>query len=168
MSFDQGAGDLHVLREGDLPTPFTADEIRAGNPVGSTIRMRIERAGADPMIHVSRYVLADDHEALRESWDESLDGERLGEPEESRETWLQLQEHASFPAVETRIDEEVIDLPIGRVACVRYTQATGDGGRTFWFARDLPGQPVRWEIRRGDEVLVSVTAVEIAGLQPSA
>lgn len=156
------SGDPHQLRAGDLPTPFTAEEIRDGNPVGSVIRLRVERAGADSMIHVSSYLSADERGAVRESWDETLDGERVGEAEQSRETWLELQEHASFLAGSTRIDEEVIELPIGRLECLRYTQTTEDGTRTFWFARDLPGQPVRWEIRSGGELVTSVEAIEVA------
>ena len=153
--------DPHQLREGDLPTPFTANEIRAANPVGSTIRMRIERAGADPVINVSRYLSADESGAVRESWDETPTGERIGEPEQSRETWLDLQEHASFPAAETRVDDDVIELPIGRLVCRRYTQTTSDSVRTFWFALDLPGQPVRWEIRAGSQLVMAVTVVEV-------
>jgi hypothetical protein len=157
------SGDPHQLRDGDLPTPFTAEEIRDGNPVGSVIRLRVERLGADPVIHVSRYLSADDREAVRESWDETLDGERIGEAEQSAETWQDLQEHASFPAATSRIDEELIELPIGRLVCLRYTQSTGDGTRTFWFARDLPGQPIRWEIRSGDDLVMAVEAIEVSG-----
>lgn len=162
MSPNRDVRDPHQLRDSDLPTPFTADEIRAANPVGATILLRIERAGSQPTIHVSRYVSADEREAVRESWDETPDGERIGQAEQSRETWLELQEHASFPAAETRIDEEVIDLPIGRVDCLRYTQTTDDSVRTFWFARDVPGQPVRWEIRAGGQLVMSVEAVALS------
>jgi hypothetical protein len=113
------------------------------------------------VIHVARYLEGDDETALQDSWDESPAGERLEEPEHSRETWLELQDHASFPSANTTVAEETIQIPLGRFACLRYTQTVDDDGvRTFWFARHLPGQPIRWEIRSGDRVVLSVVAIE--------
>ena len=51
--------------------------------------------------------------------------------------------HASYPAVTTRIDEDEVDLPGGRLACLRYTVEDGHQTSTSWFARSLPGPPVK-------------------------
>jgi len=153
------ASDPHLLHPGHLPTPFTADEIREACRPGRELRMRVERAGQAPTIRVACYVGGDAKAADQESWEE-LAGERLGEPERNRETWLELQDHASFPSANTAVSEETIEIPLGRFACLRYTQAVDDGMRTFWFAVDLPGQPIRWEIRAGDRVVLSVVALE--------
>ena len=37
-----------------------------------------------------------------------------------RVTWRELQGHAAFPVERTTVTEETIDLPIGRVECLRY------------------------------------------------
>jgi hypothetical protein len=155
-----GAPDPHQLHPGDLPTPFTSDEIRASCQPGRQLRFRVERMGQQPIIHVTRYVGGDEQAALQESWDESTAGERLGEPERSRETWLELQAHASFPADSTEMAEESLEIPAGTFACLRYTQTVDDGLRIFWFARDLPGQPIGWEIRAGGRVVLTVVALE--------
>ena len=152
--------DPHRLDPAHLPTPFTADEIRAACRPGRELRLRVERFGQDPVVHVARYVDGDEERAVQESWDETLGGERLGEPETTSETWLELQAHASFPAVATEVGEETIDIPAGRFACRRYIETVEDGRRSFWFATDLPGQPVRWEIRSGDRLVLSVVLVE--------
>ena len=152
--------DAHVLHPGHLPTPFTADEIRQACRPGRELRMRVERAGQAPTIRVARYVGADAEAAVQESWEETLAGERLDEPERNRETWLELQDHASFPSANTAVSEETIEIPLGRFKCVRYAQTVDDGMRTFWFAFDLPGQPIRWEIRAGDRVILSVEVLE--------
>jgi hypothetical protein len=154
------AADPHQLHPGDLPTPFTADEIRASCQPGRELRFRVEGIGQEPIIHVARYVGGDEEATLQESWDESHAGERLGEPERSRETWLELQAHASFPADSTEVADESLATPAGTFACLRYTQTVDDGIRTFWFAKDLPGQPIRWEIRAGERVVLSVVALE--------
>lgn len=154
------AADPRRLRPDHLPTPFTAEQIRAGCRPGRELRMRIERSGQDPIIRVVRYLVGDEITAVQETWEESTDGVTLREPEVSRETWLELQEHASFPAASTVVADETIEIPAGTYACLRYAQSSEDGLRTFWFAKELPGQPIRWVIRAGDEVAVSVTLLE--------
>ena len=74
-------GDPHVLAPGTLPTPFTADEIRDGSPVGKSIRLLIEADGQDPIIRVNRWVECDAQRATVEKTKYSLAGDQLGPPE---------------------------------------------------------------------------------------
>ena len=152
--------DPHRLSPDHLPTPFTAAEIRAACPAGRTLRYRIARAGQDVIVRVTRYVSSDADGAVRESWDESVDGRRLTSPERDRSSWQSLQRHASFPAVTTERAEEEIGVPAGRFVCVRYTRIDERGTWRFWFARDLPGQPVRFEQRVSDDMAFSATLIE--------
>jgi len=154
------APDPHQLSPDDWPTPFTADEIRDGCPPGRTLRLRIERAGEDPVVRVSRYVETDANGAVQESWMEDPDGRRLSDPERERSTWLELQEHASFPRASTERTEEELEIPAGRFACMRYTRTDPDAVWRFWFARALPGQPVRYEREAAGEIVFSVTLIE--------
>jgi len=106
---------------------------------------------------MTRYVSVDADGAVQESWQESADGDRLCEPEGERSTWLELQHHASFPAATATCDDDVIDIPAGRFVCLRYTRVDDKVTWRFWFARELPGQPVRFEQQVAEEIVFSAT-----------
>ncbi len=152
--------DPHQLYPDHLPTPFTAAEIRDASGAGRTLRFRIERSGSDPVTRVTRFVGGDAEIAEQESWLESPRGAALGEPERSRSTWLELQEHASFPAGRTIRVEEELTIPAGTFACFRYDRTDDDATWRFWFARDLPGHPVRFEQTVDGQVVFSSTLLE--------
>jgi hypothetical protein len=152
--------DPHQLRPDHLPTPFSANEIRAGCPPGRTIRSLVIRAGSEPSVRVTRFVSGDADGAEHDSWTETPDGVRLTEPARNRSTWLEFQEHASMPAAQTEIAEEDIDIPAGRFACLRYTLRDSGSVSTFWFARSAPGQPLKFEERADGVLVFSSTAIE--------
>ncbi|MDP9251106.1 MAG: LLM class F420-dependent oxidoreductase [Chloroflexota bacterium] len=152
--------DPHQLRPDHLPTPFTADEIRAGCQPGRMVRSLVVQPNTDPIVHVTRFVSADARGAEQDSWEETPDGARVGEAKRRRSTWLEFQEHASFPAATTERSEQTIEIPAGRFDCVRYTTSDGEGVQTFWFARSVPGMPLRFEERVGGELVYSSTAIE--------
>jgi hypothetical protein len=153
-------GDPHQLAPDHLPTPFTAEEIRAACPAGRTIRYLIERAGQEPAVRATRYAVVDPDGATRESWPESRDGAVTGEAERERSTWLELQQHASFSAATTVRAEEAIDTPAGRFTCLRYTRTDERGIWRFWFGRESVGQPVRFENEIGGQIVFSATQLE--------
>ena len=152
--------DPHQLRPDHLPTPFTADEIRLGCPPGRTVRSLVIEAGSEPYVGVTRFVTVDAEGAEQESWRETPAGVRLTEPQRRRSRWLDFQGHASMPAATTDITEEEIDIPAGRFACLRYTRRDGDSVSTFWFARSVPGMPLKFEERVDGELVYSSTAME--------
>lgn len=154
-----GDDDPHVLGPGRAPTPFTADEIRRGCPDGRTTRLTVEAAGADPVFRVNRYLDCDDEGATIERSVVTADGEPSGAVESGRSTWLQLQAHASFPADQTEIATETIDLPLGRLECRRYTVRDGDSVDEFWFATAMPGMPVRVTKASGERIVATVSVV---------
>ena len=156
------ASDAHQFRAGDLPTPFSADEIRAGCRPGRTVRSLIVEKGEPPRVGVTRFVTGDAEGADQEHWTESPDGERLTEPQRRRSTWLEFQGHASMPADTTEIAEEDIDIPAGHFACLRYTRRDEDTVSTFWFARSAPGMPLKYEGREAGELVYSSVAIEDA------
>jgi hypothetical protein len=152
--------DPHQLRPDHLPTPFTADEIRAACQPGRMVRSLVVQPDTDPIVRVTRFVSADSQGAEQDSWEETPDGARLGEAKRRRSTWLEFQEHASFPAATTVLAKETIEIPAGRFHCLRYTTRDGEGVQTFWFARSVPGMPLRFEERIGGELVYSSTAIE--------
>jgi hypothetical protein len=152
--------DAHRLRPDHHPTPFSADEIRRGCPPGRTIRTRVERAGVEPVIRVTRFVGGDAEGADHEVWTETPTGERVGNVERRRSTWLDFQSHASMPIANTVIGEETIDIPAGAFDCLVYTRTDGDEISTFWFAKSAPGMPLKYESRVSDALVFSSVALE--------
>jgi len=152
--------DPHVLAPGQAPTPFTAAEIRDRCAVGKTIRVLVEIDGEPPYQRVTRYVECDDSGATIERSDLALDGSPLEEPEVDQVTWLDLQGHASFPEDDTTIESEAIETPLGELECLRYTVRDSSSEKVFWFAKDLPGMPVRFLVRNEGKVGMTVSVVE--------
>jgi hypothetical protein len=148
--------DPHLLDADLLPTPFSADEIREGCPEGRTIRLLVEPAQGEPFERVNRFVDCDESGATLERWRLGADGSIDGEPERARTTWLDLQRHAAFPAEGATRSRETLELPIGRVECLRYDVRMSPPDNapvaTFWFALDHPGMPVRYEQPTGGGV----------------
>ena len=137
--------DPHILGPGLLPTPFSADEIRAGCPAGRTIRIRIERDGEVVGWRVNRWGEGDDEGATLHSQRFDAHGEPLAEPDVSRVTWADLQGHASFEAARTVRQPAVIDSPMGQLQGLHYQRTEDDGSISdFWFASSMPGMPIRY------------------------
>jgi len=153
------AHDPHVLAPGTAPTPFTAEEIRAGCPTGRAIRVRVVAAGQTSYDRVSRFLDCDESGATLERSQLSVEGDLLGEPETGRVSWRDLQAHASFPVADTTIERERISTAIGEKDCLRYTVREGATVDVFWFATDLPGMPIRIQSRAGGQVVATVSVV---------
>ena len=152
--------DPHVFRDGHAPTPFTAAEIRAGCPAGRTIRLRIEIEGQDPFLSVHRYVEADAEGATVERKRFTLAGEPLGDAVRGRETWLELQGHASFPSDRTAVTPERPETPLGELECLSYAVTEGTTVQTFWFAKTKPGMPIKYSTEEAGQVTSTVTMIE--------
>jgi len=142
--------DPHVLGPGLLPTPFTADDIRAGSGSGKTIRLLVEEPDGERFERINRFRDCDDEGATLERWRVAADGGVDGEIASGRVTWLELQGHAAFPVDGTRVSTETLELPIGRVECRRYDTPVDEEAdaqlATFWFAVAYAGMPVRYEV----------------------
>jgi hypothetical protein len=150
--------DANRIQADHLPTPFSAGDIRAGCPVGRTIRQQSEAPGGELTVRQIRFVEVDADGAVQEFQLTDAGGRPIGEPTRHRSSWLDLQHHASQPASATVIDEVDLTLPFGTEACWCYTVSAGDGSRTFWFAKSRPGMPVQME-ERVDGELVSRSVV---------
>lgn len=165
-AMDAANADPHRLAPGLLPTPFTAEEIRAASGSGKTIRLLVEEPGGASFERVNRFVDCDAEGATLEQWRLAADGTVEGEPSRGRVSWRELQEHAAFPEATTTVRNEELDLPFGRAACRRYELA-GHGGApaaVFWFALELPGMPARYEVPVPGGVLrTTIRSVEIDG-----
>jgi hypothetical protein len=156
--------DPHVLHPDHHPTPFTAAEIRDASGPGRTVRQLIEVEGEAPLTRVLQWVDVDEEGATGLVYGIGPKGGRL-HPKRWRSRWLELQHHASMPIETTTIDEVVLDSPMGPLDCLRYTRRDGDATDVFWFARAMPGMPVRTERVQGGHLVerVTVLANELPG-----
>lgn len=131
----------HRLRPDHLPTPFSADQIRAASPVGRRIRIRTD-VGVDRSFREVRYLATDAEGATQVFTPTDADGEPIGAAVERRSAWRDLQAHASFPADRASVEETTLDLAWGSEPCWLYRVSDGDRETRFWFAHRLPGMPV--------------------------
>lgn len=152
------ADDPRILHAGHAPTPFTAEEIRLGCPAGRTIRL-VVNDGGNRYLRTIRFLAVDEQAANQESAAVMADGEALGEPAISRTTWLEFQEHASFPAGTTTIEREALTSALGRLECLVYAVEDGESLTRFWFATTKPGMPIKVERRVGGELVYEMSMV---------
>ena len=130
-----------------------------GSPVGRTVRLLVEVDGSEPFVRVTRYVWTNVRSATTERWRETVDGTRVGRVEERDVTWRQLQANASFPADRTTIEPDTIETPLGTMDCLRYTVREGETVKRLWYARHLPGMPVKAIVREEGRTISTVTMV---------
>lgn len=151
--------DPHVLADGHLPTPFTADEIRAATPRGRTLTVHHETGGPDATVTSTRITYAQVSADGAVQTRTTEPGEGADAPPRLEVTWLQLQQHASFPAATTQRERVSLDHVLGRLHCWRYTATDGDAVDTFWFDVARPGMPVLVQSHRGGELVATMTVV---------
>lgn len=146
----------------ELPTPFSAEEIRAACAPGRSNTYLVEKAGADPYLMRWEFVDGDDEWGESQRWTETPSGERRDEPASSRARWTEFQGHASYPAATTKVSPVALSIEAGEFECWLYTTEEEGSTTRAWFARTLPGPPVRVVEEAGGAVEYSSTLVAFA------
>jgi hypothetical protein len=146
------------------PTPFSAAELRTGCGAGRRFVVEMWRPGHEVVFQGTEFVDADEEGATMRAWNQDETGKRLSQVITRRVTWRELQKHASFESLRTRIDEQELVTPAGRFDCWRYT-VTGSAGESssvdrLWFAKDVPGMPVLFEQEIDGERVVRIRMIE--------
>jgi hypothetical protein len=139
------------------PYPFTVLQIRAGCAPGRTIEYRVEKAGEPARTERWSFAEVDPETAKITTTTFDADGRQVGPPAIETAKWTELHEHAHFPRATTTIDAEPITLPAGAFETMRYVVTKGEQVSTYWFARSLPGPPVRVEVSRGGKPVMLMT-----------
>ena len=139
------------------PYPFTASEIRAGCPLGRVIDYRMESVGASATSE--RWAFAPIGEDSVTITTTPLDarGNPTGVPETQTSKWTELHEHAHFPRAATKVSEESLTVPAGTFAVLRYVVTKEDDVKTVWFAKNLPGPPVKVEATHSGKTVITMT-----------
>jgi len=139
------------------PYPYSVYQIRAGCPYGRSVEYRIEKAGETPTVERWSFAPVDGEtvNVTTETFDAV--GNSAGPPKTSSAKWTELHEHARFPQAATTIQDETVSLPAGTFDCMHYTVTKGDVVSSFWFARSLPGPPVKMEVTKGGKTVMTMT-----------
>jgi len=140
--------------------PFPAAQIRDATRPGRRYTWRVE-VGGETTVRAVTFAAADPEGAVLHSVQVALDGTVLQPNTEARATWAELESHAHFPAGHTTASGAWVDVPAGAFDALVYTVDDGSGGtRTYWFARDLPGAPVRVEASGGEGVQMRMELID--------
>ena len=141
------------------PYPYSVYQIRAGCPMGRTIEYHFEKEGEAPRMERWTFQPLEGGESVKVTT-EHFDavGNPSGPATTESAKWTELQSHARFPKSATTISNEDVTTPAGTFDSMRYVVTKGpDEVDTFWFARSLPGPPVKMEISKGGKTVMTMT-----------
>lgn len=149
-----------------LECPFTAEEIRSEWVPG--LRLLLRRTTADGSVVEKWTVLAADEEGVDiESVVVANDLNAEGEPSVNRSTWIELRDHASFPAASATREWVTQSTLLGELDGWLYRVYDEEQGSTqeFFFAASLPGAPVQMRILQGETTVFELE--QTARLRPA-
>lgn len=150
---------------GPLPTlldrPFTAEQIRDEWIEGFRLRIRQWTPNAE-VVEVWTVVRADADTVDIESVAEGEDGSISSEASVQTSSWVQLRDHASFPADRGSRENVRRETPIGELEGWLYTINDAKSGTVteFFFAETLPGAPVFVHVLKNGEVVEIFEQIE--------
>jgi hypothetical protein len=140
---------------GDIaPQLFTVEQLRAGNPAGRVIEIRLEQDGRPTTIQRLEFttVTADDatvHATTRDEAGNVLDDGTGKQP------WTELYKHGQFPAAQTTFEDNVsVTVPAGTFKARVYTVKAGDVTKRLWFSADQPGPPLQLTIEQAGKIVL--------------
>ncbi len=157
--------EARTMRDGAAPTPFTAAQIREACPPGRRSTYRIEIPGRPVILQTFHFREGDAEGCAIEMIRTNLEGTSIAEPSTSRSTWEELQSHASWPMEFTTIRVADVEVPAGTYpkALLYRIERTAGGKATVtesYFAKELPGPPVKMVQLVDGETLMTMTLVE--------
>ena len=141
---------LVVAAEEYLPTPYTAEQIRDAWVEGFELMTRKRSAGGETYTLTRVFAATEDRFSMYEvEVDKNGRPKTQGQKARYNGTWVELRDHARFPAARASRERAEWDTPLGNLEGWLY-RVEGEGGMTeFFFADDLPGPPVVYR-RQGD------------------
>jgi len=152
------------LKPDQAPTPFSGQEIRRSCPAGRTIKFRIEAPGQPIAYTILSFTGGDDHHTTFESYNMDAEGKQLGEKMTGQNKWVELQAHASFPASQTTIRPEILELSGQKLDCWLYVVQSEKAGHAhesrYWFDKKRPGPPVLMKQTVDGRLVLSMTIVD--------
>ncbi len=144
-----------------LERPFTAEQIRDEWVAGFSLVMRRSTPGE---ARLERWtVLAADAEGAEIEFAAiGEDGAVSGEPVVQRSTWLELRDHASFPAASATREWTRRDTAFGALEgwLYRVPEEGSEAVSEFFFVPGLPGAPVQMRTFEGEQIVFELEQIE--------
>lgn len=144
-----------------LRRPFTVEQIRDEWQPGLTILMQTQapQGGA-----LERWVVltADESAAEIEFTQVDQDGKPAGDPRVARSTWIELRNHATFPAASASREETTLETALGELEGWLYRVRDDNAGTVteYFFARSLPGAPVMMRVLNNGQPVMQLAQIE--------
>jgi len=138
------------------PYPYTVSQIRAGCQ-HRVIEFRTEKPGGVVLDESWAFTNADSDSVNITTTTFDASGKAVGTPATETYKWTDLHEHARFPRAATVIDSDTITTPAGTFDCMRYVVTKGDEVKTYWFARNIAGPPVKLLVTKGGQQVMVMT-----------
>jgi hypothetical protein len=144
-----------------LDHPFSAEQIRDEWVVGFTLKVRRWTPDAEAF-EAWTVVGADGDGVDIESVVLDAGGNPVTDPTVQHSTWVQLRDHASFPADRATRETVTRVTPLGELSGWLYAvgDPSGQAVTEFFFAEDLPGAPVTVHVIKGGELAEIFEQVE--------
>ncbi len=146
----------------NLPTPYTAEQIRAAMPVGSVLRFRVDAMG-EASKELRWKVISSDATGctMHQEAHHADSGELIDDLGDVAFVWTELRDHAAFPAASATVSSGEVDVPLGHFKVNSYTVRQENGSTvTYHFAPDLPGPPVLMVVIAGEVEVARMSALE--------
>lgn len=90
-------------------------------------------------------------------------GEPVQPAHEGTTTWEELQNHASYPAAETTVEEATIEIEGTSYSCWFYNRTQTQEQNTVitkaYFSKDHPGPPIKMVMTLNDQPLFEMTLI---------
>jgi hypothetical protein len=148
---------VETAPDGVAPYPYSVFQLRAGCPLGRVVEYRVEKAGEPPSTERWAFTPLDADTVRVTTTRFDAEGKQMGQPTDESAKWTELHEHARFPSAQTQIFNESLSIPAGTFDVMRYVVTKGDSMSTFWFARSLPGPPVKLEMVKEGKTVLTMT-----------
>jgi hypothetical protein len=143
-----------------VPRPFTAEQIRGEWVEGLTLVLQRVTPGAETR---ERWIVvsADAEGAEIEFTPLDAQDRVTGPSRRRRSTWVELRDHATFPAATTTREEVTRATPPGTFEGWLFIVSDAAQGTVteYFFARDLPGAPLELKTTRNGETLVEMKQI---------
>jgi hypothetical protein len=146
--------------------PFTAEQIRDEWIPGFRLLMR-RRYPEDTRIERWTVVAADEEGVEIEYATVAEDGSVVGEPTTKRSTWIELRDHASFPADHSSRQRVSRSTALGDFEGWLYRVADPEAAtiQEFFFVPELPGAPLHVRVFEGESTVFELE--QTARLRPT-
>ena len=145
------------------PPPSPAEQIRAAPPAGRVYVFLVKDGDGPQHRRRIEFVAPNESSVTMRVTNQDLFGRDQGAPQDETVTWDELVSHARYPLDQVTISEERVTVRAGSYDAKLYTVKGPDGVTRAWFAKSLPGAPVKHLVERDGKPVSSMELFQHEG-----